>query len=67
LGQRKIQAPMKSRLRHMSRLELVIGNWMLDKAKEQGFSEDHDPKDIYAEGIQLADQIRRWFKIEEKV
>lgn len=50
----------------MSRLELVIGNWLLDKAKEQGFSEASDPADIYAEGIQLADHIRRHFRIDER-
>lgn len=50
----------------MSRLELVIGNWMLSKAKEQGRSEEQDPADIYAEGIQLADQIQRFFKLSER-
>lgn len=63
---KKRPAPMKSRVKRMSRLELVIGNWMLSKAKEQGRSEEKDPADIYAEGIQLADQIQRFFKLSER-
>lgn len=48
----------------MTRLELVIGNWMLDKAKGQGFN--GDPAEIYAEGIQLADQVKKFFEVKER-
>lgn len=63
MSKKRVPAPMKSRRKRMTRLEMVIGNWMLNDARAHGFT--GDPADIYEQGIRLADEIRRYIKVDE--
>ena len=62
---RKVPAPMKSRMKKMTRLQLVIGNWLLDSAEERGVVYA-DPAHAFREAITLSDQLKRFFRMEEK-
>lgn len=62
---KKILAPLKSRRKRMTRLEIAIGNWFIRKAQKFDRTPDVPYEELYSEGIRLADYLRKHFKIKE--
>lgn len=66
MATRKVPAPMRLKSdKKMSRLQLVIGNWMLAELKRTRVT-NYDPIVVYHEAGLLAKNIEKFFKVSDK-